>query len=287
MNYPRFPGPTPAGPLATWQPPGLAGPALRLRVHLPPGPGPGTEQLCQWGGGLASRAGLGGAGGRGLGRGESPHLRSHPASAHAHGWAEKVGGPPRPPHSTPSPTPSDGRFGVPKHILQGLSNRQPQEGPEVGISAPGSTRRAGQPLSLNKGRCRAHELAWPCGQPQALATHEAGWPSRPVGTGWPRKVLLQKLNAQPEISTPPPAQSSLVRSCHMASPPTEAQEVPTTEPGEWRHVGSRGDDTTEASRNVPITASAPQACSPGAGTPRAATPTLQAPGWGLSVCSCS
>lgn len=52
-------------------------------------------------------------------------------------------------------------------------------------------------------------------------------------------------------------------------------------------VGSRGDDTTAASRNVPTTASAPQACSPGAGTLRAATPPLRAPGWGLSVCSFS
>ena len=202
------------------------------RVHLPPGPGPGTEQLRQWGGGLASRAGLGRAGGRGVGGSwgepasqESPGISTRP-------WVGREGGgPPRPPRSTPSAAPSDGRFGVPKPILQDLSNRQPHEGPRVGIPAPGPTRRAGRPLSLNKGRCRAHVLTWPCGQPQALATHEAGWPSRPVGTGWPRKVLLWKLNAQPECSTASPAQSSLVRSCHVASPPTETQEVPPRSQG--------------------------------------------------------
>ena len=211
---------------------------------------------------------------------ESPGISTHP-------WVGREGGgPPRPPHSTPSAAPSDGRFAVPKPILQGLSNRQSHEGPRVGIPAPGPTRRARRPLSLNKGRCRAHVLTWACGQPQALATHEAGWPSRPVGTGWPRKVLLRKLNAQPECSTAPPAQSSLVRSCHVASPPTGTQEVPTTEPGEWRPAGSHGDDTTAAAET-----SHNRLCPPGlqprSRDPGAASPPPPAPGWGLSVCSLS
>lgn len=225
-------------------------------MHRPPGPGPGAEQLCQQGAeGLASRAGLGGAR-EGGGVAENPHLRSHPASAHARGWTEKVGNPQTPAFNTFSLSLRWQVWGSQAHptkLLQPTASRGTTGGASgTWISQESWT----ESLSLNKRRCRARMLAWPCGQPQALATHEAGWPSRPVETGWPQSLLLQKLNAQPGSATPRPALSSLARSCHVASPPTETQEVPTVEPEEWRHVGTRSDDTMVASRNVPTTACA-------------------------------
>lgn len=184
--------------------------------------------------------GVRGRPGRGTRKGdrvtENPHLRSH-RRQHMPTAGREGGGPPRPPPSTPSPSPSGGRFGVPKPILQDFCNPQRREGPRVAPPAPGLARRARQPVLLNEGRRGARALARPCGQPQALAAHEAGWPSSPLGTGWPQSVLLWKLNAQPGSATPRPAQSSLVRSCHVAPPRTETQEVPTVGPGEWGQCG--------------------------------------------------
>lgn len=69
-------------------------------MRRPPGPGPGAEQLCQQGQGgrHPGQAWEGHAEGGGVA--ENPHLRSHPASAHAHGWAEKVGNPQTPAFNT-------------------------------------------------------------------------------------------------------------------------------------------------------------------------------------------
>ena len=103
---------------------------------------------------------------------------------------------------------------------------------------------------------------------------QAGWPSRPMGTGWPQSVLLQKLNAQPGSATSHPALSSLVRSCPVAPPPTETQEVPTVEPGEWRHVGPAVMTPWWPAETTPRPPVPPQACSPGARTPRAGEGSL-------------
>lgn len=134
-----------------------------------------------------------------MGHGESPHLRSHPAPADAHEWAE-VGGPPRPPRSAPSP--SDGRFGVPKPILRDLSNPQPHEGPRVKAPAPGSTRRAGQPLSLKKGRCRALRLAWPMRSAPGPGHTRGRLAKPPRGHRLTLEGPAPGLNAQPERATP-------------------------------------------------------------------------------------
>lgn len=59
----------------------------------------------------------------------------------------------------------------------------------------------------------------------------------------------------------------------MAPPPTETQEVPTVEPGECRHVGTRGDDTMVASRNDPTTACASPGLQPWSQDPEGRDPS--------------
>ena len=159
-ELPPLPGPHASGSsghvTAAWA--GWAGLASPVCAgHLAPDRALSSSASRGRGAGTRGRPGRGTQKGVGSRR---THISEVTRRQHMPMGGQRRWGIPRPPPSTPSPSPSGGRFGEthPTKLLQPTASR-------------GTTGRASgtwisqeswtESLSLNKGRCRARVLAWP------------------------------------------------------------------------------------------------------------------------------
>lgn len=102
----------------------------------------------------------------------------------------------------------------------------------------------------------ARALARPCGQPQALAAYEAGWPSSPWGQAGPR-VSCSGNSGMLSLEVPHPVPPELAGQKLSRGPSTHRDPGSANRGARGVGTAARGDDTMGASRKVPMTTCAP------------------------------